>query len=111
MDSWAGMDIEQLAAALGIDYDPARKEEYDENIRRAEEETKQMLERETPAESMARYEANAIEEMLRDGISSLGVAQLAYDSGFTSDQALHFITLMGVGMRPPGPHRPQPGLR
>ena len=87
----AGMDIQQVAAALGIEYDPARKEEYDEEVRRVHEEFITMIESETPAQRMARYETNQIEEMLREGIPALCVAQLARDIGFKSDEALHFV--------------------
>lgn len=56
---------------------------------------------------IAEYEANQIEELLQDGISSLGVAQIANDIGFTSDAARRFIARMRVGVHAP---RAQPGV-
>ena len=102
----AGLDIQQIAAVLGIDYRPPTKEEIDETNRR-DEEIQKLLESETRAERMARHEANMIEEMLRDGIPSLCVAQIARDSGFNSDKVLRFIESELSGAEPGGP---QPGF-
>ena len=57
---------------------------------------------------VAEFEAGEIEAMLHNGTSSLGVAQIVHDAGFTSDAARRFVAQMGVGAYGGLPLRPQP---